>query len=757
MGNAIAQNDAIMQAFYWNVPFDEASKNGYWWDNLNNKADELKNAGITGIWVPAPSKGNWGIWDMGYGVYDHYDLGNYYQKGTLETRFGSKTELQNMINKMHNTTGGQPKIEVYADAVLNHIYGSPEQNLEANPAVKEYVFDEAVRFGTQYAAFTTNEIYWVVPNAAPGSYWIKIKGYRVDDNANYTERAYECAIDYAGSGFNGGVSWEQEPNDGGGSSNDFGSSGSTKRGFLQWGGDVDEYKVTLNSTKDIVIKLSSARQENNQWHGGDQMRGYYPVEIWHNGQNIALTKLEARTMTNMNYVTHTNGEPNYSWNYSHFHPVDENDFLTDWNWFGTDAIIPNTKGFGNDFNTFDPVVQDRLKDWGYWMADDIGFDGFRLDFVRGIQTEFVADWIDNLPLLEGNQRFIVGEYWGVDYRIKDWVNDLSDKGVNATAFDFPLKGMLTDMCNKNSDFDMSKLNNAGMIRNSENAVDAANIVTWLDNHDTGKEHDKWVTKDWKLGYSYILTHQGKPCVFYPHYYGVTLVDNHDPNNKVHVSANLKSDINKLLFARKTYLGGGLEVLTETGNPWPGDATYDVYVARRDGNDSKQGAIVVINDSYEKKGVWVSANAAGFPTWENTQLKNAFTGETTSVYDDGRVYVEAPARGYAVYVLESDYVGYVEPKSSKPINEKLEYNFELSVYPNPGTSNTIVEFTNATEGIVNIQLYDAAGRVAANLFEGRLEEGVHQYELSPYNLQKGSYFLRVMAEGKVTTKHLAIVE
>jgi len=31
-----------------------------------------------------------------------------------------------------------------------------------------------------------------------------------------------------------------------------------------------------------------------------------------------------------------------------------------------------------------------------------------------------------------------------------------------------------------------------------------------------------------MAYAYILTHEGRPCVFYPHYYGVTQVDNHNP-------------------------------------------------------------------------------------------------------------------------------------------------------------------------------------------------------------------------------------
>ena len=44
-----AQNDVMLQAFYWNVPVDKNNNNGSWWDNLSNKADELKNSGFTRI------------------------------------------------------------------------------------------------------------------------------------------------------------------------------------------------------------------------------------------------------------------------------------------------------------------------------------------------------------------------------------------------------------------------------------------------------------------------------------------------------------------------------------------------------------------------------------------------------------------------------------------------------------------------------------------------------------------------------------
>ena len=126
-------DDVMMQAFYWDVPVDDQAKNGTWWNHLSEIASELRVAGISSLWTPIPAKGNWGIYDSGYGIYDHYDLGNYEQKGTVETRYGSRTELENMMATMHENG-----IKVYSDVVLNHLYGGDE-NFEANPIVTDYV------------------------------------------------------------------------------------------------------------------------------------------------------------------------------------------------------------------------------------------------------------------------------------------------------------------------------------------------------------------------------------------------------------------------------------------------------------------------------------------------------------------------------------------------------------------------------------------------------------------------------------------
>jgi len=387
----------MIQGFYWDVPVDEATKNGTWWDNLASKAPDWADAGITAVWVPPPSKGHVGIKDMGYGIYDHYDLGNYDQKDTRETRFGSREELENMLLAMHNKG-----IAVYADVVLNHIF-TDDEDIEANPAVKGYVFDEAIHDGRQRVPYPTNEIRWVIPDAQPGDYYVKIKGYHLPFSEPKGERGYDILVRWTGTVPNDPeLEWEFEPNNGEGQFTNFLGSGRAMRGHIESPQDIDEYKITLNATHDIEIQLT-ARRENLgntgrpwSWDHASQTNGYYPVEIWHHGENLADTTLEARTRTGISHPEHTgNGEENYNWSYVDFHPVDERDWLGG---FGNqDSIITNTKLFGNNLNTFSARVQTRLKDWGKWLAEEIGFDGFRLDFVRGIQPDFVADWINNLP------------------------------------------------------------------------------------------------------------------------------------------------------------------------------------------------------------------------------------------------------------------------------------------------------------------------------------------------------------------------
>jgi alpha-amylase len=107
----------MMQAFYWDVE----PRHG-WWDLIAEKVDDWADAGIDRIWLPPASKGQSGGYSMGYDPSDYFDLGEYFQHGTTETRFGSREELDNLISAAHANG-----IEVIADIVLNHNSGGGKE------------------------------------------------------------------------------------------------------------------------------------------------------------------------------------------------------------------------------------------------------------------------------------------------------------------------------------------------------------------------------------------------------------------------------------------------------------------------------------------------------------------------------------------------------------------------------------------------------------------------------------------------------
>ena len=664
-----AQNDTMMQAFYWDVPTDDVNKNGSWWNNLGMRAPELHRAGFTAIWTPPPSKGNFGIYDMGYGVFDHFDLGNYNQKGTTETRFGSRTELQNMLAVMHGQS-----IDVYTDTVLNHVF-TDYHELEPNPAVKAYIDGEAHNGAN--TAYPINEVVWRIPNAPAGDYYFQIKGYNLNC-ADQTQRAYEVYATWTNPDpafpyepnfpQTPPYNFEVEPNDGAGQNNNFPGSGFRIWGFMNTCGDVDEYKITLATPHDINLLLDAKSGVYGQaLNGASPNNGYRIVHAYGpGGTDFAATTMQTLTYTGIDYlghygVNHTgSGEQNWIWNYTHFHPVDAADYLqAD---CCDDVVVPNAKIFGQDFNTFDTRtlaqggVQARMKYWGQWLVTEVGFTGFRLDFVRGYQEDFIADWIKAMPHIGGRQPYVVAEYFsGNKARLKEWVQAMAARGADADVFDFPLKYTLNGLANGSSaSFNMTTLNHAGMVRdNTGNNLSGLDVNTFVENHDTGKDHNQWVFRDWQLPYAYILFAEGRPTVFYPHFYNVT--QQGDGGFTTTAPATLRDQITNLINYRRTFLDGDMVVNSETGNPFPAGDTANVYVARRRGNaaTSKPGALLVLNNhETDTKCLYVDNAPAGsgYTNWAGKTLRDLTgTQPNTQVFADGRVQVCASPRGYAVYV------------------------------------------------------------------------------------------------------------
>ncbi|MBS6185015.1 MAG: alpha-amylase, partial [Clostridium celatum] len=125
-------NGTMMQYFEWFLlPYCKL------WNEISSEASNLRDLGITALWMPPAYKGIGGGYDVGYGAYDLYDLGEFNQKGSIETKYGSKDEYL-MAIKILNKNG----IQSYGDIVLNHKMGADE--VEEVMAREEEFFNRSI-------------------------------------------------------------------------------------------------------------------------------------------------------------------------------------------------------------------------------------------------------------------------------------------------------------------------------------------------------------------------------------------------------------------------------------------------------------------------------------------------------------------------------------------------------------------------------------------------------------------------------------
>jgi len=95
------------------------------WDEIHDRLPELAEMGIDSMWIPSPCKSPvagaipWG--NVGYSLYDRFDIGDIPQCGTLKTRYGTRGSLRRMVDHSHECD-----IKIYPDIVFNHNGNGPD-------------------------------------------------------------------------------------------------------------------------------------------------------------------------------------------------------------------------------------------------------------------------------------------------------------------------------------------------------------------------------------------------------------------------------------------------------------------------------------------------------------------------------------------------------------------------------------------------------------------------------------------------------
>lgn len=111
------RNQLFLQGFEWYLPED-----GKHWERLRKQIPFFQKIGVTGIWLPPAYKAWNGMHNVGYGTYDLYDLGEFDQKGSIPTKYGTKEEYLKLLHALK-----EAGICSFADIVFNQKCGADEQ------------------------------------------------------------------------------------------------------------------------------------------------------------------------------------------------------------------------------------------------------------------------------------------------------------------------------------------------------------------------------------------------------------------------------------------------------------------------------------------------------------------------------------------------------------------------------------------------------------------------------------------------------
>jgi galactose oxidase len=263
-------------------------------------------------------------------------------------------------------------------------------------------------------------------------------------------------------------------------------------------------------------------------------------------------------------------------------------------------------------------VFDNLIAAGDWLTRALDAQGYRIDDVKGLSTDFLHPFL-NSKAMAG--KFAVGEFFdGNPALVNQWIFNPKGMAGRPNAFDFPLKFMLNNMCNNPGRFNMADLDHAGLV-----GISPLNAVTFVENHDTDLNGGQRIVTNKMMAYVYILTSEGYPAVFYKDY-------STDPN-----CYGLKPHIDNLIWIHEALASGA------TLQRWK---DFDVFAYERLGGPHL--LVALNNDPAEPRTIRVDT---GFDP--NVRLHD-YTGHAGDSTTDGTgaVTLTVPANrdglGYVCY-------------------------------------------------------------------------------------------------------------
>lgn len=712
--------DILFQGWYWDYPMTQNNKK--WLQVLENRADEIADAGFTHVWLPPLSKGSGGGFSMGYDPKDLFDLGQF-----GGARWGSKSHLNALMTRLN-----AKNVLVVADLVYNHRDGGKP---EPNPAVEGWIENfNANKVNGGDAPFPSDRFRCVLPiggntGRGAGDYYFKIKS--ASAHANFYGKAYGIYMNTNRVNNTGGTLSETEPNGGGDCGEAFNTIplGRFLTANVDNGGcGVDEFKLTLtandfNATGDFIyITL------NNQNVGGlGDYSDHYIYSIW-DGTNMLDAQSDLIYETYTDFTQMPSGRGGMTW--ENFKPNGNPTQLSgdqDGMWFFY------------DYDQDQPATRDSLFAFTKWMFEDIGIQGIRADAIKHFKPDFMGDLMDYLHDEGIRPGLVVGEFFDSNAGIlKNWVDNATNSmdadtraDIDLRVFDFSLRQALKDACDAFG-YDARNVFNSGLVDGVGGSPFQA--VTFTDNHDLDHQGNA-ISNDPLLAYAYILTNNqvGLPTVFYKDYY--------EPRY-------LKPAIDGLIKVQQKYIAGApsrsyLNAFSSgfASNFIEGGASSSLIFQLSDSPSGRE-VIVAINFAGTRLKVDQTINTANVA--QGTEFTDIFATSAfakASVNGSNQIYIDLPPRSFGVWV-EGDLTGDLISLTTN-LAEPLNASSAIQI---TSDSEILIKISAAHNQVADFQLLDLQGKkIQAKSLS--LIPGQNQFVIPKQNLPSGIYLVVIRLDGK----------
>ena len=715
--------DFMMQGWYWDYPLFYTGI-GNQIDYLNQEGEHLKDAGFTYMWLPPLAKSISGSSSMGYNVRDYYDIGDY-----GPARWGDRDGFE-ALKTTYNSLG----IKMVADLIYNHRDGG---SWEDNGAVEGWI--ENMNY-TKVAAgdqpFPSDRYLCYLPiggatGNGTGTYYFKIRS--ASEHPNFYSKPYQVifwtntvAADYVTA-----PTTEAEPNGGGdcGESNNSIILGKRKNATIDNSGcKTDEFALTLSAADFNAAGDTIWFKMVNTGGGGlGDMTDHYVYGLW-NGALGADVQSQIKFQTATDFTNLPSGQG--AMNYLNFKPNGNPTQLAG----DQDAFY-----FYYDIDQTVGSTKDVLYDYTKYLWTDESIRGYRLDAVKHFPGWFVGDLLDDLHDNGMNPGMVVGENYDFTPAVlKGWLDDVmfnmdgdTKAAINVRVFDFALRNNLEQACDAFG-YDVRNVFNSGIVDGAGGS--GFNVITFINNHDF-RDAGQPIDNDPMLAYAYILTNNrlGIPCVFFKDYYPL----------------NLRYQIDGLMEAHKRYIYGATQVdyLSRFASPYTanyisgGANTSLIYQTSY--AESGREVVVVINFSGNTLKVDQTINTANISpgdTLTDIFSKTAFPFIT--VQGDNQIYLEIPARSYAVYV-EGDLSDELIDIST-PVNiEQLTNAVTFDVFPNPVDDVLYYHISDNNSSNQQVNIFDMTGKLIYYTTLSSTENTI-----STKNLISGTYLIQIIRDEEI---------